>query len=263
MDLKTFYFSNITEAEYHYRFYESIKNVNRIFNVFDGLQEVNDYEFEVYDIEEAITKFRELCQPDITHFDTEKRCWFYLVTYYLFKMGYEIKEFPRLLARPPMEPSDFTYGQIRNKIIAEGNDDGGTVRYATRRVYVANLTFEQKTDHIEIADAIEQKFVEISNRNASFDNMSTDEKLAEIANLIENLLKKNGKFISPDYSSICLDFVSNDSVTSYRKKMQCFRHSSEEAIAERKTFTEVQKSFFVDYGLTLVKVIHILLNKAN
>lgn len=105
--------------------------------------------------------------------------------------------------------------------------------------------------------------MEISNRNASFDNMSTDEKLAEIANLIENLLKKNGKFISPDYSSICLDFVSNDSVTSYRKKMQCFRHPSEEAIAERKTFTEVQKSFFVDYGLTLVKVIHILLNQAN
>ena len=28
---------------------------------------------------------------------------------------------------------------------------------------------------------------------ASFNNMSIDEKLAEIANLIENMLKKNGK----------------------------------------------------------------------
>lgn len=194
MDLKAFYFNNITDTEYHHRFYESIKNVNQIFNIFEGLQEVDDYEFEVYDVEEAITKFRELCQPEISHFDNEQQCWFYLISYYLYKMGYEIKEFPRLLARPPVDPSDFTYGQIRNKIIADGNDDGGTVRYATRRVYVANLTFEQKADHIELEDAIEQKFIEISNRNASFDNMSKDEKLAEIANLIENLLKKNGKF---------------------------------------------------------------------
>ncbi len=258
MDLKAFYFNNITQEEYHYRFYESIKNVNQIFNLFDGPQEVNDYEFEVFDTEEAITKFKELCQLEISNYDNEKKCWFYLVTYYLYKMGFEIKEFPRLLARPPMEPSEFTYGQIRNRIIAEGNDDCGIVRYATRRVYIANLTFEQKTDHIELANAIEQKFIEISNRNASFDNMNIDEKLAEIANLIENLLKKDGKFVTIDYSSICCDFISNETVTRYRKKMQCFRHSSDESIAERSTFSEKQKSFLIDYGLTIVKAIHSL-----
>ena len=258
MDLKAFYFNNIKESEYHYRFYQSIKNVNQIFNLFDGPQEANDYDFEIFDIEEAITKFKELCQPEITIYDNEKKCWFYLVTYYLYKMGFEIREFPRLLARPPVEPSDFTYGQIRNKIIAEGNDDSGTVRYATRRVYIANLSFDQKTDHIELEDAIEQKFTEISNRNASFDKMSTDEKLAEIANLIENLLKKNGKFITLEYSSICFDFISNSSVTSYRNKMQCFRHSTDESIIERSKFSEKQKSFLVDYGLTIVKAIHSL-----
>ena len=65
------------------------------------------------------------------------------------------------------------------------------VRYASRRKFVAGLTFELKSSHIDIDDLINQKFVEISNRQASFNNMSTDEKLAEIANLIENLLKKN------------------------------------------------------------------------
>ena len=39
--------------------------------------------------------------------------------------------------------------------------------------------------------------------------------LAEIANLIESLLKKNGKFLTPDYSTICFDYISNDVVTSY------------------------------------------------
>lgn len=174
-------------------------------------------------------------------------------------MGYEIKEFPRILARPPIEPNDFTYKEIRNKIISQGDDDNGTVRYAVRRKYVANLTFELKSNHINIDNLIDQKFIEISNRQASFNNMSTDERLAEIANLIENLLKKNGKFITPDYSKICFSYISNDIVTNYRKKMHCFRHATDEAIAERISYSEEQKNFFIDYGLIIVKVIHSLL----
>lgn len=108
MDLKEFYFQNIQEIEYHYRFYDSIKNINMIDNC----------KFEVYDAEEAISKFRELYQPEINFLSSERKCWFYLITYYLHKTGYKIKEFPRILARPPVDPSDFTYGEIRNKIIA-------------------------------------------------------------------------------------------------------------------------------------------------
>lgn len=258
MDIKEFYFQNIEENEYHHRFYEAIKNVNYIYNIFSGPEEVNDYEFSVYDVEEAITKFRELCQPEVT-FDNEKKCWFYLITYYLYKNGYEIREFPRALARPPVDPSDFTYGEIRNRLVALGEDFNGTVKYASRRVFVANLTFDQKSNNIQIDDTINQKFIEISNRQASFNNMCTDEKLAEIANLIENMLKKNGKYISIDYSTVCFEYITDASVTSYRKKMHCFRHSSEEAINERNAYTEDQKNFFVDYGLTIVKAIHVLL----
>ncbi|MBK5261087.1 MAG: hypothetical protein JJE17_00765 [Peptostreptococcaceae bacterium] len=258
MDIKDFYFQNIQEEEYHYRFLDSIKNVNKIYNIFDGYKEVNDYNFEVYDSEEAITKFRELCQPDVDFTSSENKCWFNLITYYLYKMGYEIKEFPRVLARPPVDPSEFTYGEIRNRIIAQGDDDKGTVRYAVRRILIASLTFKKNSSHIDIDDSIDQKFVEISNRQASFINMGTDEKLAEIANLIENLLKKNGTFITPDYPNICFDYISNDIVKSYRKKMQCFRHGANEAIAERISYTEEQKNFFIDYGLTIVKVIYTL-----
>lgn len=259
MDLKDFYFENIKETEYHYRFRDSIKNVNMMYNIFSGYEEVYDYKFEVYDIEEAIKKFRELCQPKVNFSDNEKKCWFYLVAYYLYKMGYEIKEFPRVLARPPVDPSEFVYDEIRNRLIAQGDDDNGTVRYLVRRKYVSSLTFELKSNYIEIDDLINQKFVEISNRQASFNNMSTEEKLAEIANLIEHLLKKNGKFITPDYSKLCFEYISDNIVTSYRKKMHCFRHATDEAMAERKLYSEEQKNFFVDYGLTIVKVIHSLI----
>lgn len=234
MDLKKFYFQNIQESEYHYRFYNDIKNVNVVYEDFDGEQEVAEYEFGVYDTEEAIEKFRELCQPEVSFTNNEKRCWFYLITYYLYRTGYQIKEFPSVLMRPPVEPSDFTYKEIRNKIIAQGDDDNGTVHYATRRVYVAKLTFELKPNHIDIDNNINNKFIAISNRQASFNNMSTDEKLSEIANLIEYLLKKDGKFITLDYSVICFEYISSEIVTSFRKKMQCFRHASDEAISERK-----------------------------
>lgn len=102
MDLKEFYFQNIKESEYHYRFLESVKKVNYTYNIFYGEEETQNYQFEIYDVEEAITKFKELCQPDVD-FSGENKCWFYLITYYLHMLGYEIKEFPRILARPPVD----------------------------------------------------------------------------------------------------------------------------------------------------------------
>lgn len=258
MDLKKYYLENVKSTDYHYRFRNTVQNANKIYDIFTGYEEIDDYVFEIFDAEEAITKFRELCQPEVGFSDNHNKCWFYLITFYLHNMGYEIKEFPRILERPPVEPADFTYGDIRNRIIAEGNDDNGTVKYATRRQFVANLTFIQKSNHIEIDSTVEQKFIEISNRQASFNNMSTDEKLAEIANLIENFLKKKGNFVELDYSQICFGYVTNEIITTYRKQMQCFRHATDSAIAERKRFTEAQKNFLVDYGLTIVKVINAL-----
>lgn len=110
-----------------------------------------------------IAKFRSLCQPDVTFSDKENKCWFYLISYYLHTAGYVIKEFPKFLARPPSEPSDFTYGEIRNRIIAEGNDANGTVRYADRRMLVSELKFNQESSQIDIDDYINQKFDEIAN----------------------------------------------------------------------------------------------------
>ena len=86
--------------------------------------------------------------------------------------------------------------------------------------------------------------------------MHTDEKIAEIANFIENMLKQDGNFLTPEYEKVCCGFIDDAVVKRYRKKMQCFRHCTDEAITERKTYSEEQKAFLVDYGLTIVKAIH-------
>lgn len=145
LDLIEFYFQNITKAEYHHRFYKAIEDINFVYNFFSGSEAEEDYVFYDYDAEEAITEFRKLCQPNV-YFNIENTCWFYLITYYLFKNGYKIKEFLSIITRPPVDPTGFTYGDIRNRIIAQGDNDNGTIMYAIRRAFVASLTFEQKDD---------------------------------------------------------------------------------------------------------------------
>lgn len=260
MDLRRYYLDNVSDNEYYYKFYNLINDINNTYNIFSGIQETYDYSFEVDGIDETIEKFKYLCQPENENHNDEDKCWFYLVLFYLHKCGYIIEEFPRLVEHPPLDTYDFVNKQIRNKLINEGKDDDGTVRYVERRRLVSSLTFTQLDSHIELVDSIEKKFKDISNRQASFQNMSTDEKLAEIANLIENMLKKNDKFLSIDYSTVCFNYIDESKIKEYRKKLQCFRHSSSNSLEERASFTKDQKMFLIDYGLIIIKTIYVLTN---
>lgn len=262
MDLKEFYNNHIKTTEYHYKFFDAINNKVQRVSVFGNVEELESSSFEVFDEEEAITEFKKICQPEVEFSIDNNTVWFYLLTYYLHKNGYILNMFPRILARPPIDPLEFTYKEIRNRIISIGEDDNGTVRYASRRKLIEGFEFEKGDNYISLDDSIDKKFQDISNRNASFKSMSVDEQLAEIANLIENLLNKNGKFLVLSYSEYCFDFISDNTIKQFRKKLHCFRHATDEAIRERKTFTKEQKDFFVEYGLVIINVIHSLLNRS-
>ena len=106
---------------------------------------------------------------------------------------------------------------------------------------VAGMTFVRKASSVAIGEALSQKIQLISAGNSRFEEMEDDEKLREIANLIENLLKENGKFIQPDYSKVMLGLVDGDTVRSLRNKLQCFRHSSKESLEERARLTDGRK----------------------
>jgi len=106
---------------------------------------------------------------------------------------------------------------------------------------------------IEELDELIQK---ISTRNAKFSQMALDEKLKEIGNLIEYLLKKDGKFITLDYDNISLGLIKEINIKDLRKKIQCFRHSSQESLKERKDYTDNQKQFMVDLGIAICNLIY-------
>lgn len=259
IDLRQYYLDNVKEDEYYYRFYDLIKNVNVTYNVFTDYkipEETGDTTFQVYDFQEAIDKFRELCQPGNEPASKEAKCWFYTISFYLDRHGYYIEQFPTVLKRPPKEPKNFCYGEIKNWAFNHELNDGDTIRYFTRRQIVSDLNFKSKGTSIEINEDLDEQFRRISTRDARFEEMSTDEKIKEIANLIENLLKKNGNFMNLDYSSVAFDYINNDQIKSFRHKIQCFRHSTDESVEERNSFTDAQKDFFIDYGIVICKTIY-------
>jgi len=114
----------------------------------------------------------------------------------------------------------------------------------------------QKEENISVYEELDDKIKAISTRNATFNQMVTDEKLKEIGNLIEYLLKDNGKFISLDYETNSAGFLNESIVKELRKKIQCFRHSSKESIIERNSLNERQKEFMIEFGIVICNFIY-------
>ena len=256
IDLRKYYLDNITEDDYYYRFFSLIEGVNRTYNIFYGEEETQEFEFLVHDEMEAIEKFRLLCQPGNEPERNEDRCWFYVVAYYLNACNYVIEQFPDVLRRPPKEPSSFTYRALRDMALSLGLDDNGTVRWATRRAIVADMHFVRKASSVAIGETLDQRIRLISAGNSRFDEMENNEKLREIANLIENLLKVNGKFTQPDYSKVTFGLIDDNTVRRLRRQLQCFRHSNKESLDERAEYSSEQKQFLIDFGVTACKAIY-------
>lgn len=89
-----------------------------------------------------------------------------------------------------------------------------------------------------------------------------DKLLSAICNALENLLSKDGTYINIDeYMKVPpynLDnrFISNEILCSYRTKLQCYRHhSNEKAMKERAEFSENNKIQFIRMGVIFMEFI--------
>lgn len=111
-------------------------------------------------------------------------------------------------------------------------------------------------EKIILDNEIDEKMKIISTRNACFNQMTKDEKLKEICNMLEYLLKSKKEFISLDYETNSMGYLNGKSVAEFRKKIQCFRHSSKESIEERENFSEEQKDFLIEYGVLLCNFVY-------
>lgn len=216
--------------------------------------------FNIYDDEDAIQSFKRLIQPRNIIFKDEE-IEFILLSYYLYKNDYIIKEFPNQLLRP--KNLELFCEEVRKKTRETyGANNLGNITWENRRKVIDNLTFTKK-DNTLVKSDINEIFKNISTRNTTFQNMEVDEKLQAICNAIENMLKINGSFITLDYNSYSLGYITDDIVKSFRKKTQCFRHADEQSIKERKSFTDIEKEFCINFGLTICNLIYKILSNTK
>lgn len=213
--------------------------------------------FQIYDAEHAIEILRDLLKPK-NRYTNDDEVLFILICYYLYREGYYISELPKLLERPTSLTK--SANEVIRSLALEkfGLDENGNVKWANRVQVVDSLRIIRKSGtNLGVNDELNQIFMKISNTNSSFEKMSCDEKLQEIANVIENMLKINGKFIEVDLESNSLNYISNDDVKNIRKLLQCFRHANEESLVMRQNYNKNQKQFLIDYGLTICSLIYV------
>ena len=149
IDLKDFYLKNIKTDEYYYCFYELINK--------------GTDKYEVYNINDIITKFQESCQPENGR-ENQYDVWFYLTLFYMYKNDYVIEEFPDLVKHPPRERFLFVNTEIRNKI---GKNEEGKVPWDDRRKLISQLTFKpnstidfEDTSQIILFENIRKQIIE-------------------------------------------------------------------------------------------------------
>ncbi|EAC7182289.1 hypothetical protein CG492_14920 [Listeria monocytogenes] len=245
MELLEYFFKEVNISNPYYQFREEIENGQV------SLLEDTPMPYEklyVSSSKEAINKFRSLTQPQNVY-NMEDNCKFILICHYLYQNKYVIEEFPELLENP-VSLSDFAYGQVRTYLIAHGVGDSSRVAWQDRRNLVNTLKFKI-LENFYVQSEINQLFLIVSTRSAEFQAMTNEEKLKEIANLLEYLLKDGKKFITLDTETIYCGFISNEQITAYRKKIQCFRHSSVDSLAERE-FLKDNIEFLISYGLAIL-----------
>ena len=177
-----------------------------------GGAKLNGAKFEVYDEEDAIQNFKSLIQPR-NDYTNQENIEFILICYYLYSCGYSIVEFPNFLARPT-DLESFSNNDIRFKAKqVYGTNNAGAVTWESRRRIIDGLQFKKENSIIvKVSLDLENIFKTISPRNATFESMESDEKLQTICNAIENMLKVNGKFITLDYSSYSLGYITDEIV---------------------------------------------------
>ncbi len=109
-------------------------------------------------------------------------------------------------------------------------------------------------EFINPEDNIDEVLSLVSTRNARFDEMADDEKLENLNIAIEHMLKNGKKYIDFDYNDTFLEFITKDNIIRFRNETHCFRHAAEN-IEKRSEYTDIQKKFLANYGLTICMAI--------
>lgn len=115
---------------------------------------------------------------------------------------------------------------------------------------------ETSGDSIELSGSLEEKIKHISTRSAKFYEMSQDEKLKELVNLFEYMLKEDNKYRLINIENYSFNLIDFETFKAFKKRLQAFRHSNLNALEQRKNYSDEEKKFLIDYGIVLCNAIY-------
>ena len=212
------------------------------------LSAINDEKFLYEDKQELIERFRSICKPPEVQYDQNNN-EFILLCFWLNKNGFTINEFPNVLSRPTSLQA-FAYEDIR-KYIQSKRGPSDKVQWSERRELCDSITITSNSTFQLMPNDIEDKIKLVSTRGAEFDEMSVEEKLQNLNNLIENLLKPTsaGKYLALNYDEIFYGFITEEDVKKFRKRTQVFRHATEDSLKERDSIPAPEKKYLSEMGV--------------
>lgn len=212
-------------------------------------------EMFVVNDELAIREFRSLVQPPDEK-DLDQRIKFMLICFYLNELGYIIEQFPDQL-RLPESLEEFSYETMRSYLQSQ-SENFGSVTWAERRAFSQELNFV-KSKNYAISGDLDEIFERISVSQKGFNSMGNREKLANMCNMIEHLLKKpNGRFITLTDEQVeryFHGFIDNQDITNFRSLTQCYRHvkDGEGGDLQMREELEEKEEFLIFYGLSILE----------
>ena len=92
----------------------------------------------------------------------------------------------------------------------------------------------------------------ISTRSAKFEHMAIDEKLENIRNAYEHIVKLYGGFDKIDYHNVFMSFIEESNLKDFSKRLHAFRHGDAAALVERAVYTDQEKKYMIEFGIIVL-----------
>ncbi len=230
-------FPSKINSSYDERYFSDVKRHSRKWEILQSLEYIDD--------KQVINEWKSCLYPSSISLVSEiefEKAKYYLLSYYLWSEGYYIKEFPFEL-ESTSGLTNFADRVLYDETARQhGRDAKGNVKWKHRRLLIDSLTVIKKDTIITIEKQVDELIKNISTRSAKFEHMTTDEKLENIRNAYDHLIRLYGGFDKIDYHKIFMSFIEDSNLKDFSKRLHAFRHADASALAERAVYTDQEKN---------------------
>lgn len=250
MNLKQFYFENFDKS----------KDANYEFSG-EALAYLasNDFDLELVNESSVFQEWKLYLRPEYLSFHNEDELSFSLLSFWLYKNRYIVKEFPFLLIK---NYSRFDFiNQIERHIRVNKYDGNIPPEIDEIQEFIDGMTIIMDEGFKELFNSIHYELNAILNpREEKFQNMSVDEKLAWIGEIILKITTLNDKYLKIHYNQILMSIRNKGKFKEFKRDL-LFLLSPKSKIVFDTIILEKRKTETISYFLSAFQILRTYFNK--